>query len=169
MDKLSKIKLVISDVDGVLTDSSITIDHEGNELKIFNARDGAGIKYLQSAGIKFAIISGRKSEAVKYRAKELNIEDVYQGTKKKRDAYSEMLTKYNLTDDETCYIGDDLIDIPLLKKVGYSVAVFDAVTEVKELVDYITTKSGGNGAVREVAEKILKKQDKWSGIRLRYL
>ncbi len=168
MDNINKIKLVIADVDGVLTDSSIIIDKDGNESKIFNARDGAGIKYLQRVGIKFAIISGRKSGAVEHRAEELGIKDVFQGAKKKIEAYEEILARYNFTDEEVCYIGDDMIDIPLLAKVGFSVAVFDAVNEVKDFADYITTKSGGKGAVREVAEKIIKKQNKWEEIVSRY-
>lgn len=168
MGNIDKIKMVVADVDGVLTDGSITIDPVGNELKTFNARDGSGIKYLQRVGIKFAIISGRRSIAVDIRAKELNVKDVYQGAIKKMDAYADILANHNLTDDEVCYIGDDLIDIPIMRKVGFAVGVIDAVADVLAVADYITTTRGGRGAVREVIEKIIKGQGKWQEITSRY-
>ena len=168
MDKLAKIKMVIADVDGVLTDSSITLDFEGNESKTFNARDGSGIKFLQRVGIKFAIISGRYSSAVDVRAKELNIKDVYQNAKKKVDVYEKIISEHDLKDEEVCFIGDDLVDIPVLRKVGFSVGVADAVTDVLDIVDYVTSTPGGKGAVREVVEKIIKSQGKWDEITTGY-
>lgn len=168
MGKLDKIKIVISDVDGVLTDNSITIDANGVETKTFNARDGSGIKFLQRVGIIFAIISGRESSAVEYRAKELGIKDVYLGAKKKIDPYQKILSEHNLNDNEVCYIGDDLVDIPLLLKVGFPVAVADAVDEVREIAAYVTKADGGKGAVREVVEKIIKEQHKWDEITVHY-
>lgn len=168
MDNLHKIKMVIADVDGVLTDGSITIDATGNELKTFNAKDGSGIKFLQRVGIKFAIITGRQSYAVEFRANELKIKDVYQSAKKKTEAYRKILSENGLKDDEVCYIGDDLVDIPVMRKVGFSVAVADSVLEVLEVVDYITKANGGKGAVREVVEKIIKGQGKWDEITARY-
>ena len=160
--------MLIVDVDGVLTDGSITLDSHGIESKTFNASDGSGFKFLQRAGLKCAIISGRKSEAVEHRATELGIYDVYQGAKNKIDAYNEILAKYDLKHEEICYVGDDLVDIPVMRKVGFPVAVANAAAEVKEIADYITNTPGGKGAAREVIEKIIKSQGKWDEIMVRY-
>ena len=165
---MHNIKLVIFDVDGVLSDGNIQLDDHGNESKSFYVQDGAGITYLQRAGIKTAIISGRKSKAVEYRARELCIEDVYLGVQRKLDAYETILKKHKLQDHETCYIGDDLIDLPILRRVGFSVAVPNARQEVKDSVSYLTEAHGGFGAIREVAEKILKSQGKWETIVAKY-
>ncbi|NUO08906.1 MAG: HAD hydrolase family protein [Candidatus Brocadia sp.] len=165
---IKKIKLVIVDVDGVLTDGTISIDSQGVETKAFHVLDGTGISYLHRAGIKTAIISGRNSSAVIHRAKELNIGDVYQGVMIKLDAYKQLLGKYALRDEEICYIGDDLIDLPVLYRVGFPVAVANACPLVKKHSAYVTRTKGGCGAVREVAEKILKFQDKWHLIMERY-
>ena len=165
---MKNIKLVIVDVDGVLTDGAIYIDSEGREIKAFHVLDGTGIAYLQRVGIKVAIISGRTCKAVIHRATELGIEDVYQGAKNKLDAYKEILKKYSLRDEEICYIGDDLIDLPILYRVGFPVAVANASPVVKQHSAYVTKTRGGCGAVREVAEKILKYQDKWHLIMERY-
>jgi len=162
------IKLVIIDVDGVLTDGAIYIDADGRETKAFNVLDGTGISYLHRVNIKTAIISGRTSKAVEHRAKELNITEVYQGIKNKLDAYNEILAKYSLKDEEVCYIGDDLIDLPIFYRVGFSVAVANAMPVVKQYASYVTKASGGCGAVREVAEKIIKFQEKWHVIMERY-
>ena len=165
---LNNVKMVIMDVDGVLTDGKIIIDANGVESKAFYVQDGSAITYLHRAGMKTAIISGRNSEVVELRAKELSIEDVYLGIHKKMDAYEEILKKHKLKDNEICYIGDDLIDLPILRKVGFSVAVPNAPLEVKERVSYITDAPGGYGAIREVTEKILKSQGKWKEITSRY-
>ena len=165
---IKNIKLVIVDVDGVLTDGTIYIDSQGCETKAFNVLDGTGISYLHRVGIKTAIISGRNCDAVIHRAKELGIEDVYQGVKNKIDAYEQLLKKYALQDEEICYIGDDLIDLPIFYRVGFSVAVANASPIVKRQSDYVTKAGGGCGAVREVAEKILRFQDKWHLIMERY-
>lgn len=165
---MKNIKLVIVDVDGVLTDGAISIDSEGRETKTFHVLDGTGIAYLHRVGIKVAIISGRTCKAVIHRASELGIEDVYQGAKIKLDAYKELLQKYALRDEEVCYIGDDLIDLPILYRVGFPVAVANATPLVKQRSAYVTKAKGGCGAVREVAEKILKYQDKWDFIMERY-
>ena len=165
---MKNIKLVIVDVDGVLTDGTIYLDSHGCETKAFHVLDGTGISYLHRVGIKTAIISGRNCDAVTHRAKELDIEDVYQGAKNKIDAYKEILEKYALRDEEVCYIGDDLIDLPILYRVGFPVAVANAAPLVKQHSVYITKARGGQGAVREVAEKILKFQDKWHLIMERY-
>ena len=165
---MNNVKMVIMDVDGVLTDGKIILDANGTESKAFYVQDGSAITYLHRAGIKTAIISGRASKVVELRAKELCIEDVYLGIHKKLDAYEQILKKYKIKDSEICYIGDDLIDLPILRKVGFSVAVPNAPSEVKEEVSYITDASGGYGAVREVTEKILKSQGKWNTIISRY-
>lgn len=160
--------MVIIDVDGVLTDGKITLDVNGNESKSFCVQDGTGISYLHRVGIKTAIISGRESKVVEQRAKELCIEDVYLGIHNKVEAYEKILKKHKLKDNETCYIGDDLIDLPILRRVGFSVAVPNATLEVKENVSYVTNAPGGSGAIREVTEKILKSQGKWDMIISRY-
>lgn len=165
---VKNIKLVIIDVDGVLTDGTIYIDSEGRETKAFNVLDGTGIAYLHRSGIKTAIISGRTCKSVIHRAKELDITDIYQGVKNKLDAYKEILEKYALRDEEICYIGDDLIDLPIFHRVGFPVAVANAASIVKQQSMYVTKAKGGSGAVREVAEKILKFQDKWHQIMERY-
>lgn len=165
---MKEIKLVIIDVDGVLTDGSIFIDSEGRESKVFNVLDGTGISYLHRVNIKTAIISGRTSKAVDHRAKELNIAEVHQGIKNKLDAYEDILAKYSLKDEEVCYIGDDLIDLPLFYRVGFPVAVANAMPIVKQYASYVTKVKGGCGAVREVAEKIIKFQEKWHIIMDRY-
>ena len=166
---MDKIKIVIVDVDGVLTDGKITLDSNGNETKTFYVQDGTAITYLHRAGLKTAIISGRKSTVVEHRAKELCIEDVYLGIHNKVEAYEKILEKHKIKDFETCYIGDDLIDIPILRRVGFSVAVPNATPEVKENVSYVTNAPGGYGAIREVSEKILKAQGKWDTILSRYI
>jgi 3-deoxy-D-manno-octulosonate 8-phosphate phosphatase (KDO 8-P phosphatase) len=165
---LNNVKMVIMDVDGVLTDGKIILDANGIESKAFYVQDGTAITYLHRAGMKTAIISGRNSKVVELRAKELSIEDVYLGIHKKMDAYEEILKKHKIKDNEICYIGDDLIDLPILRKVGFSVAVPNAPLEVKERVSYITDAPGGYGAIREVTEKILKSQGKWEEITSRY-
>jgi 3-deoxy-D-manno-octulosonate 8-phosphate phosphatase (KDO 8-P phosphatase) len=163
------IKIVIIDVDGVLTDGTIYIDAHGAETKGFNILDGTGISYLHRVGIKTAIISGRTSKAVIHRAKELNIVDVYQGVVNKLEAYKEIREKYGLRDEEVCYIGDDLIDLPVLYRVGFPVTVANASPVVKREAAYVTKARGGFGAVREVAEMIIKYQDKGHLIMKRYL
>ncbi|MDT8317200.1 MAG: HAD-IIIA family hydrolase [bacterium] len=168
-EKIRPIKLLLMDVDGVLTDGGITIDNNGVEAKTFHVRDGHGIKLLQRAGIKVGIITGRKSEVVKHRAAELGIEILYQGMKVKMDAYSEILADEGLKDDEVAYIGDDIVDLPVLNRAGFSVAVADASESLKPFVDHVTVLGGGRGAVREVVELVLKGQGLWDDIMKRYI
>jgi 3-deoxy-D-manno-octulosonate 8-phosphate phosphatase (KDO 8-P phosphatase) len=160
-DKAKQIKMLIMDVDGVLTDGKIIIDTHGNELKIFNVYDGAGIDMAHKAGLLTAIISGRYCNAVVYRAKELHINEVYQSVGDKIDVFHSLLDKYMLVTSQVAYIGDDIFDIPLLEQVGLSIAPCNAIPEVKDIVDYVTKNSGGNGAVREMVDMILKAQDKY--------
>jgi 3-deoxy-D-manno-octulosonate 8-phosphate phosphatase (KDO 8-P phosphatase) len=166
--KLKVIKLLILDVDGVMTDGRIIMDNEGRETKNFNVRDGHGIKLIQRYGIKVAILTGRKSKVVEYRAKDLEIGDVYQKVFNKKEVFQKILKKHKLSADAMAFMGDDIVDIPVLKSVGFSAAVADAVDVVKQSVDYVTKNNGGHGAVREVCEMILQAQGKWPEIAARY-
>lgn len=159
-----KIKLLILDVDGVLTDGSIILDNSGNELKSFHVRDGHGVKMLLQAGIHVALITGRQSEVVVKRAHELGIVDVFQKCYDKRVAYDELARKYSLDDSEIAYIGDDIVDIPVLKRSGLSVVVADADAETKAFARFITSKAGGRGAVREFCDLLLKAQGLWKDL-----
>ena len=161
--KALKIKLFITDVDGVLTDGSLILGNNGEEFKSFNSQDGMGIKLLQKNDIKVAIITGRSSKIVENRAEELDIKEVYQGIDDKIKIFDDLLDKYFLNSNEVSYIGDDLNDLPVLNEVGLSFTVSNGVDKVKENVDYVTEKSGGRGAVREAAEIILDIKNDFSG------
>ena len=167
-EKLKGIKLLILDVDGVMTDGRIIMDNEGKEIKNFNVRDGHGLKLLQRYGIKVAILTGRQSKVVEHRAKDLDIKDVYQKAFNKKDVFEKIIKNHKLSPEEAAFIGDDIIDIPVLRRVGFSVAVADAADVVKKSVDYITNNKGGYGAVREICEMILKAQSKWPEIASKY-
>jgi len=158
------IKLLIVDVDGVLTDGSIILDNERNELKSFHVRDGHGIKMLIREGVDVAIITGRYSRVVNRRAEELGIKEVYQKCYKKILAYEEIKEKFSFKDEDIAYMGDDIVDIPLLMRAGLPVAVSDAVDEVKRYSLMITRNRGGRGAVREVCDFILKSKGLWERI-----
>lgn len=168
ISRAAKIRLIIMDVDGVLTDGQIIYGTGGAEAKAFHVRDGAGVKIGQRAGLQFALISGRTSEIVERRAKELGIGDVYQGALFKLDAYGDLLRRRGLTDEGVAFIGDDLVDLPLLRRVGLAVAVADAAPEVKVQVHYVTALPGGRGAVREMIDLILKAQGLWDQVTERY-
>lgn len=163
-DRAKKIKLLILDVDGVLTDGSIILDNEGNELKRFHVRDGHGIKMLAKAGIETAIITGRKSRVVEIRAKELGIREVHQKIYQKSELYDKLKVKYRITDENIAFMGDDIVDRELLKKAGLTAAPADAEDEVKELADIITEKKGGRGAVREFINLILRQAGLWQTV-----
>jgi len=160
-DKITKIKVLAMDVDGVLTNGKINIDSNGKEIKVFDVKDGFSLSVFQKVGYQTAIITARGSEAVTARAKDLKISKVYQNAYPKDNAYQELLQELNLRDENVCFVGDDWPDMVVLKKVGFSVAVNDAVAEVRDVVDYTTEKKGGEGAVREVVELILKTQGQW--------
>jgi 3-deoxy-D-manno-octulosonate 8-phosphate phosphatase (KDO 8-P phosphatase) len=166
--KLAKIKLLLLDVDGIMTDGRIIYDNQGNELKAFDVKDGHGLKLIQRAGIKVGIITGRKSVVVARRAAELGIEILYQKALTKLDPYREILAAEGLTDEQVAYMGDDVVDLPILRRVGFSATVADAVPEVLPLVDYVTTRSGGRGAVREVCDLLLKASGQWEALTERY-
>ncbi len=164
LSRAKKVKLVIFDVDGVLTDGGIYTGTEGELFKPFFCRDGLGITLARTNGLKTAIITGRKSVQVEFRAKELQIDAVWQGCSDKRQAYCELKEAFSLADEEVAYIGDDLIDLPILVQVGLAAAVADAVPEVRQRAHVVSGFSGGRGAVREILEFILKSQGKWEGI-----
>ncbi len=167
-ERIKRIKLLMLDIDGVLTDGRIIYDNKANELKFFDVQDGFGIVLLGRAGIEVIIITANKSKAVRKRAKELNVKALYQNCFDKLKAFEEILEKFNLRPEEICFIGDDLIDLPVLKRVGLAVSVPNAVDEVKSAAHYITKKRGGRGAVREICDFILKSQNKWQEIMMRY-
>jgi len=152
------IRLLLLDVDGVLTDGSIMLDNQGNEQKAFHVRDGHGIKLAQKAGIRIGIITGRKSEVVNIRARELGIEDVHQGTHNKITVYEDIVARYGLSDNAVAYIGDDVVDVDIFKRVGLAVTVADCDPSVRPHVHLITKASGGRGAVREFINMMLKSQ-----------
>ena len=161
--KALQIKLFITDVDGVLTDGSLILGNSGEEFKSFNSQDGMGIKLLQKANIKTAIITGRKSKIVENRADELAIKEVHQGIDDKIKIYNDLLAKYSLESNEVSYIGDDINDLPVLNKVGLSLSVKNGINKVKKNVDYVTDNKGGEGAVREAADLILNIKNNFSG------
>jgi len=158
------IELILSDVDGVLTDCSIIFTNEGIEIKRFNIQDGLGIRLWQRAGGKFGLVTGRNSHIVNVRAAELGIEIVRQGTEKKVAAVKEILAQLHLEPRQVCYIGDDLPDLPALRYVGLGVAVANACVDVRQAADYVTTALGGSGAVREVIEVVLRSQQRWDDV-----
>jgi YrbI family 3-deoxy-D-manno-octulosonate 8-phosphate phosphatase len=162
-DWATKIRLLILDVDGVMTDGRIIINGRGEEIKRFHVRDGYGVKRLLDAGIDVVIITGRKSKAVECRAKELGIQEVYQGVKQKGSLCREVIARKNLIKDQVCCMGDDLPDLPMFSQAGVSIAVADAASEVRDEASHVTEQKGGHGAVREVCELILKAQQNWPG------
>ena len=157
MENLFKnIKLIAFDVDGVFTDGRIYISDAGVESKAFHTQDGHGIRQILEVGIKVAVISGRKSQAVSMRMKELSIEDVYLGCKNKEAAFQTLLKKYSIRAMESAFVGDDIPDVKILKVVGLPIAVANARSEVKKIAKYITKNTGGSGAIREITDLLLK-------------
>jgi 3-deoxy-D-manno-octulosonate 8-phosphate phosphatase (KDO 8-P phosphatase) len=154
-ERADKIKFFLMDVDGVLTDGRLYYDDGGRETKVFNIHDGHGIRLMHEAGIKVGFLSGRKSRAVEVRAKELSIEECHLGVVDKIGRFNEILKKHRLDESEVAYIGDDLPDLPVLKRVGLSISVSSGIEEVKDLVHWVTKKPGGLGAVREAIDFIL--------------
>ncbi|MFC1824807.1 KdsC family phosphatase [Thermodesulfobacteriota bacterium] len=159
--KATQIKLLILDVDGVMTEGQILLDSHGEEIKVFNVKDGQGLRLLMRAGIDVAIISGRRSKALQFRAEELKISEAYQAVDDKGAICQELCRRKKLTQKQVCCMGDDLPDLPLFSQAGLSIAVADAAAEVLEAADFITEHRGGKGAVREACELILKAQKKW--------
>ncbi len=156
--KAAQIELVIFDVDGVFSDGRIYLSNSGEELKAFHTRDGFGVKALLNAGLELAVITGRKSTLLENRMSALGVTRVYQGVDNKVVAYKELLQQLNLKPQQVAYIGDDMVDLPVMKQVGFSVCVADGHPYVKQNVDLITYTQGGFGAVRELADLILQSQ-----------
>ena len=164
-----KIQLLVLDVDGVMTDGSIILAPNGDEIKSFHVRDGSGIKYWYRVGKQAAIITGRGGQAVLQRARELSIETVRLDAKRKLPVYRQVLADLGLTPQQTAVIGDDLTDLPMLMECAFAVCVPEAPEEVRQRVDYITQTPGGRGAVREVIELLLRRAGLWERILQRYL
>ena len=166
---LARIELLVLDVDGVLTDGRITLTPTGEEIKTFHVRDGAGLKYWKRAGRKVAFISGRASQAVAHRAKELNVDTVRLSAKDKLPAYEDVLAELGVASEHAAVVADDLTDLPMMRRCGFPVAVADAAEEVRRAAAYVTRLAGGAGCVREVVELLLKAAGLWDGVLARYL
>ncbi|MFY9402332.1 MAG: HAD hydrolase family protein [Candidatus Omnitrophota bacterium] len=159
-----KIKLLLLDVDGVLTDGRIIYDSKHRDSKFFDVHDGLGVYLLSRVGVKTVLITAKGSEAISPRAIDMRVDEVYRDISPKSAILASLLKKYKVKKDEVCFVGDDLVDLGLMRQVGFKVAVANACPEIKRVASYITVKHGGRGAVREVAELILKAQGKWRGI-----
>ncbi|BDM63165.1 3-deoxy-D-manno-octulosonate 8-phosphate phosphatase [Shewanella sp. NFH-SH190041] len=158
--KASKIKLLICDVDGVFSDGRIYLSNSGEELKAFHTRDGYGIRSLLSTGFNIAIITGRQSQLVENRMTALGVSEIFQGVDDKLQPFTALLTKYNLQPEEVAYIGDDIVDLPVMRNVGLAVCVADGHPAVKQHAHLVTYTNGGFGAVRELADLLLQSQNK---------
>ncbi len=167
-EKAQKIKMIILDVDGVMTDGRVAVTYDETETKFFDIKDGFGVSLAHRVGLKTAIISGRECRATTIRAAELGIQEVHQKIFVKMECYNELKEKYSYSNDEIAFIGDDLIDLPMIRSVGFSGAVADAVTEVISEADFLSSKRGGRGAVREFLEFIIKSKGLWEKATERY-
>ncbi len=163
-ERAQRVKLVLLDVDGVLTDGRIIYDSAGRDLRFFDVHDGMGVHLLNCAHIPTVLITAKGSRAIRPRARDMQVAEVIQDVSPKSSALRRVLKKYKVGADEVCFVGDDLVDLCLMKRVGFPVAVFNAASEIKQAACYITVRVGGRGAVREVAELILKSQGKWQAL-----
>ncbi|MEW8628175.1 MAG: 3-deoxy-manno-octulosonate-8-phosphatase KdsC [Candidatus Thiodiazotropha sp.] len=168
-EKARAVKLVIFDVDGVLTDGGLFLGDDGQEYKAFHSRDGHGMKMLQHSGVVIGIITGRTSEVVRLRMESLGVEYVYQGKLEKLPAYEELRDKLGLTDEQIAYVGDDVVDLPIMRRVGLAIAVQDAHPFVVQHAHWQTPHGGGRGAARDVCEMIMQAQDTLQSSLERYL
>ena len=166
--KAARVRLFLVDVDGVLTDGGIIYDGNGVETKRFHVRDGHGIKMMQRAGIEVGLITGRTSDVVRIRAEELGISIVRQGAFDKVSAWREILEEKRLSPEECAYVGDDIVDIPLLRQVGFAAAVSDAEEYVLSEADFVSSRRGGHGAVREIVEFVLRSCGAWESVSGKY-
>ncbi|MGH9874770.1 MAG: KdsC family phosphatase [Pyrinomonadaceae bacterium] len=167
--RAARIKLLLMDCDGVLTDGRLWLTEDGDEQKSFNTHDGLGLSLLHRAGLKSGIITGRSSKTVTRRAQELGIEFVHQGNSDKHAAFEQLLQQAEVTASEVAFVGDDLPDIPIMRRAELAVAVADAVEETRAAAHFVTRAKGGRGAVREVIELILKSQGRWNDLLDEYL
>jgi len=161
VEKAKKVKILLLDVDGVLTDGRIIYDSRGRDMKFFDVHDGLGVYLLKHAGIPAILVTAKGSGTIKHRAKDMRVAAVFENIFPKSLVLDKVLKKYKISPAEVCFVGDDLVDLSIMKKVGFAVAVANAAKEIKEVAAYITDKKGGRGAVREVVELILKTQGKW--------
>jgi 3-deoxy-D-manno-octulosonate 8-phosphate phosphatase (KDO 8-P phosphatase) len=164
LEKAKKIKLLLLDVDGVLTDGRIVYDSKGRDLKFFDVHDGLGVYLLKKAGIPTVLITARGSKAIKPRARDMRVEAIFSDISPKSAVIDKIVKRFKVSLDEICFVGDDLVDLCLMKKVGFAIAVFNACPEIKTLAHYITLREGGRGAIREVVEIILKAKGKWQEV-----
>lgn len=167
-DKAARIRLFLTDVDGVLTDGGIILSSDGVETKRFHVRDGHGMKMMDRAGIRVGILTGRTSEVVEIRARELGIHIVRQGAKDKLAVWTEILKEQGVSPEEVAYVGDDIVDLPVLRAAGFSAAPCDAEQYILDAVDFISSRPGGMGAVREIIEFILKANGSWRPVSKKY-
>lgn len=168
-ERIRKVKLVLVDNDGVMTDGRIVYGDYGDELKFFDVQDGFGLSLLHRAGLKTVMISGRKCRINRRRAKETYFDRMLENVHDKLQAFEKVLKQFKVAPDEVCYIGDDLIDLPPMRRCGFSVAVANAVPEVRKEAHYVTERPGGRGAVREAAELLLQTQGRWAALLAHYL
>ena len=164
LEQAGRVRLVLLDVDGVLTDGRIHFGSGGDEGRSFHARDGLGVRLGQRGGLVFGIISGRRSEAVSGRAAELDIREVHQGVRDKTACLEAILQRLDVALDAVCFMGDDLVDVPVMRCVGFAAAPSDAAPEAREAADYVTTSAGGRDAVREVVDLLLRASGKWPDV-----
>lgn len=167
--KAGRIRLLLFDVDGVLTDGTVVMHADGSESKGFNIRDGAAIVWAQRAGLIVGLLSARSSGATAHRAAQLAVRIVEQGVRSKLKAYEQIARDARIADDEIAYMGDDLLDLPVLARVGLSAAPADAAAEVRERVDWVSAQTGGRGAVRELIELVLRAQQRWDDVLRQYV
>ncbi|HOX06649.1 MAG TPA: phenylphosphate carboxylase subunit delta [Planctomycetota bacterium] len=165
---LKDIKLLVLDVDGVLTDGRLYFSARGEEMKVFDARDGAGIKYLLRAGVDCAFLTGREGSVALARARELGVKHVIGGAKEKEPVLRGLLESMKLAPAQAAFVGDDLVDLPPMRIAGWSACPADAAAEVREAAAYVASAAGGHGAVREIIEHLLKEQGRWAEIMARY-
>lgn len=159
-----KVKLLLLDVDGVLTDGRIIYDSAGRDMRFFDVHDGMGVYLLKRASIPTILITAKGSKAIRPRARDMRVAEVFQDISPKSAVLDRILKKYKVSSEEVCFVGDDLVDLCLMKRVGFPIAVFNACVELKQAAAYITIREGGRGAVREVAELILKSRGQWQEI-----
>jgi YrbI family 3-deoxy-D-manno-octulosonate 8-phosphate phosphatase len=167
-NRCRNVELILSDVDGVMTDGGIIFNNDGIEVKRFHIRDGLGIKLWQRAGHQFGILTARSSHIVKLRASELGVDLLRQGFEDKYPVANQIIGELGLEAEQVCYIGDDLLDLPVMRYVGWSVAVADAAEEVRAAADFVTQRCGGQGAVRETIETVLKAKGQWEDVVRRF-
>ncbi len=167
-ERLARVDLLLLDVDGVLTDGRVVIDDDGVETKAFDVTDGHGLKLLARAGVEVGLVTGRRSRVVEHRAAELGIREVHQRVLDKLVVVREILTRLDIPPDRVAYMGDDLVDLPVLTQVGVGITVADAPAYVRDRVHWVTDRPGGRGAVREVCEAVLKARGSWGAVTAKY-